>query len=300
MPAPVITPAGPLAMRGNQTQQFTADQAVAWTCQSPGVITSGGLYTAPNKPGSFTVTATNVNGSDQVTVTVTPVLAYDPDVGSEGGARKIVKASEGTRRRRWTRRRSGAVRFYDLKFGERPEAETEAVLALWEACWPVAPFYWRDPMLVQERLFIFDGPVSYTRVSRGVYDYKFPLKEWVVYGPGMGVTPTSSVFPFIPDYGLELEVSAETFSSDAPDMSRAARSLAGTTKARSELGFYSRPPAELVQVEGIWNYHYPGREITFQHGSFINLTDSYLIDSDLSWTYSEHNLVDYKFAVREA
>jgi hypothetical protein len=299
MPLPIITPPPPVALRGLQSQLFTADQPVVWTCEEPGTITAGGLYTAPNRPGNFDISAENA--ALEITdffVTVTPVHAYDASVGSEGQTKKIVKVNESVKTRRWTRKRSGAVRFYQLQFNERPEAEYHAARALYESCWPSAPFYWRDAVLNQERLFIFDSPFSLTRVTRGIYDYKFSLKEWLTYGVGTGITPVSSIFPYVADYGLEFELAGETFSSDALDMSREARLVDGTMKARTELTFYGRTPAEFLAAEAFWNYHYPGREITFQYGAQTNLTGAYKIDSDFSWHYTEHNLVDYKFIVR--
>jgi hypothetical protein len=68
------------------TQQFTAtvtgatDQSVTWTA-SDGLITSGGLYTAPAQAGTYTITATSVEdpeSSGTATVQVRPQVAIDP------------------------------------------------------------------------------------------------------------------------------------------------------------------------------------------------------------------------------
>lgn len=309
MPAPTINPIS-AALRGKATQQFTASNVVAfnvaWSC-SAGTISPTGLYTAPNVNGTYTVTATRVSGdvfgpagqTGTVPVSVIAGLDYAPGMESAGATKRHVEVSEGVRTKRWTVGRGPALRFYDLKFPGRPTAEADEQFAVWEANYPHLPVYFTDPFLQQERKFLFDSKIKRTRVSRGVWDYEFSLRELKVYAPGSG-SAVSTIFPYVPDYGFDMEEGKEVFSSDAWDMSRAARALDGTQKGRVEVGFYGRAAAEFLADEARWIYCYPGRAVTFQYAAQTGLTGDFLIDSDLSWQYSQHNMIDYKFIVRTA
>lgn len=91
MAVPVITPGGPLTKRGKQVQAFTATGGVtAWSCVRAvdGQPVTGTFanadadsadWTAPNISETYTVIATNADGSDSVTVTVTAVVPFVPD-----------------------------------------------------------------------------------------------------------------------------------------------------------------------------------------------------------------------------
>lgn len=306
MPAPTITPAG-AALRGKATQQFAVTNAgtnIAWTC-SGGAITAGGLYTAPNVNGSYTVTARRtatdgfgtLNEQASVTVTVIAGLDYVPGLGSTGATKKRVDVSEGVLRRRWPVGRGPALRHYDLEFPARGTAESDEQFAVWLANYPEKPVYFTDPFLLQERKFLFDSEFSRTRVSRGVWSYGFSLREVKVYAPGSGA-PVSSVLPYVPSYSFELEEGKEIFTSDAWDGSRAARALAGTHKPRVALSFLAVGKADFLGLEASWMYHYPGRALTLQYAAQTGLASEWLIDSDFSWRYSQHNMADIKFIVR--
>ncbi|MBV9146090.1 MAG: choice-of-anchor D domain-containing protein, partial [Acidobacteria bacterium] len=93
------------------TQQFTAtvtgtsNTAVTWTA-SGGTVTTGGLYTAPNTAGTYTVTATSVadttkSGSATVTVTAPPPpisVSIAPTTASlqTGGTQQFTATVTGT------------------------------------------------------------------------------------------------------------------------------------------------------------------------------------------------------------
>lgn len=91
MAIPVITPGGPLVKRGKATQSFTATGGVdAWTCEraSDGQPVTGTFsnddadsadWEAPNISEVYLVKATNADGFDSVTVTVTAVVPFVPD-----------------------------------------------------------------------------------------------------------------------------------------------------------------------------------------------------------------------------
>jgi hypothetical protein len=88
MPAPVITPAGPLTKRGKDVQAFTATNGVTtWTAPEGGTLSgtssSAATWTAPNKTGTFTVRATNASGTTSVTINVTAVVPFVPDYECE-------------------------------------------------------------------------------------------------------------------------------------------------------------------------------------------------------------------------
>jgi hypothetical protein len=83
-----ITPISPAnATTGTAPQTFTATasggptNALTWSA-SAGTITSGGVWTPPNTPGTYTITATSVdNPADYVTTTATisaPVITAQP------------------------------------------------------------------------------------------------------------------------------------------------------------------------------------------------------------------------------
>ena len=306
MAAPIINPLG-AALRGKATQQFAVTNTVApvtWTCVG-GSITAGGLYTAPNVNGSYTVKATRSatdfwgTAGEQATVAVTVIagLDYAPGVESSGATKKHVDVSEGVLARRWPVGRGPALRYYDLEFPVRPTAEADEQFAVWQANYPDLPVYFTDPYLLQERKFLFDSKFSRARISRGLWSYKFSLREVKAYQPGEGA-PVSSIFPYVPDYGFELEEGKEVFTSDAWDGSRAARALAGTHKPRVELSFYGLGKDTFLGLEANWIYNYPGRAVTFQYAAQTGLAGEWLIDSDLSWQYSQHNMTDCKFIVR--
>jgi hypothetical protein len=230
---------------------------------------------------------------------VTPTLNVTPTwPGSRGATRKNVSVSDAVRGRRWTVGRSPALRFYDLEFSDRPDAETSEVQALWEGNYPDLPVFWTDAFVGQERKFLFDAKFHRERAGRLYHNYKLSLREVAVYAPG-SASAVSSVFPYVPDYGYEMEFGKESFSSEAWDWSRAARAEEGTQKRRVELTFYGRPAAEFLAAEGFWIYHYPGRELTFLHAAPTGLAGQFLIDSEFSWEYASNSLVNYKFIARE-
>lgn len=230
---------------------------------------------------------------------ITPTLNVTPSwPGSRGATRKNVSVSEGVRARRWTVGRSPALRFYDLEFSDRPDAETSGVQALWEGNYPDLPVFWTDAFVGQERKFLFDSKFHRERAGRLFYNYKFSLREVVVYAPGAGAA-IASVFPYVADYGFEFELGKDVLSSEAWDWSRAARAEEGTQKRRVELTFYGRDAAEFLAAEGFWIYHYPGRALTFQHAAQTGLTGQFVLDSEFSWEYAANSRVNYKFIARE-
>lgn len=295
MSVPVITPASAV-LRGKQTQLFTADQSVVWSA-GVGAISAGGLYTAPNWTTADTVTAAAGAEQGHAPVAVTGVLGYDPDNGSEGETRRNVRASEGVHLRRWTQRRSPALRFLKLNFTNRPTTEFDDVYGLWDHCYPELPIYWHDAFFDQERKYYFDGPLTYVRTGRGSWDYKLSLREVALYVPGAGAA-VAGPFPFVASYGQEVESAREVLLSDADDWSRAASAVAGTTKRRFEIVFHERGRAEVLAAESFWKYYFPNRAFAFHAGQ--GLTGEFKPDGPFSWTYQPGGVADYKFTVREA
>lgn len=298
MPSYVIAPAAGIVLRGNETQQFTANEPTTWEVNK-GAISAGGLYTAPNRTCTDTLLATSQTSGQtaNATIAVTGVLSFDPTNGSEGATRRNVRASDGVHLRRWTERRSPALRFLKLNFSDRATAELDDVLGLWSANYPDLPLYWFDRFFNQERKYLFDGPVTYTRVGPHAYNYKLSLREVALYVPGAG-TPVSSVFPYVASYGQEIERGREVLQSDADDWSRVARAEAGTDKRRFEIVFYDRAPAEVLGAESFWKYYYPNKTLQLHAGQGIS--GNFKIDSELAWTYQPGGLADYRFTVREA
>jgi len=301
---PIITPSS-ATLRGLNTLLLTADRPCNWSAPTGGTCTpgSGGLsctYTPINQTKNFSVLAApfDASGVSSVTVSVEAEISLHPQLSSSGSTRKHVDVSEGVRGRRWTISRSPALRFYDLEFTDRPDADFQQMSAAWDNNYPALPFFWTDPFLNQERKFLFDSKMNWTRAGRGYYDFKVSLREQKVYQPG-AIIPASSVFPFMIDYGFEVEVGKEIESSDAEDWSRAARALPGTRRRRIEMTCFGRSAAEFLQAEAFWIYNYPGRVWTLQHAGVLGLAGSFQMDSFLSWQYKQHNMVDYKFIARE-
>jgi hypothetical protein len=88
MAVPVITPGGPLAKRGKAVQALTATGGVtSWTTSGgalSGTGPAGATWTAPNISETYTVTATNADGSDVLTIVVIAVVPFVPDWDFEG------------------------------------------------------------------------------------------------------------------------------------------------------------------------------------------------------------------------
>ena len=88
-PRVMVSPASVTVPEG-ATQQFTANVAVTWSA-SCGSISTSGLYTAPNQPGSCTVTATdssNNTGSASVTVVAATVTVSPTSATLQEGAKQ--------------------------------------------------------------------------------------------------------------------------------------------------------------------------------------------------------------------
>ncbi|MCA1557165.1 MAG: hypothetical protein LC731_01340, partial [Acidobacteria bacterium] len=157
--------------------------------------------------------------------------------------------------------------------------------------------YWRDPFLDQERRFYIESFIEYARVSRGIYDYSLSLREIRPYQPGT-IEAVDAAFPYLPDYGSEVQMTREVFSSDAWDWSRVASALDGTTKERVKVVFSARGVAEFLVAENFWSYFYPWGKVTFPVAAA--LAGEYYIDSELSFSYAQHNMINYEFMVRRA
>lgn len=82
MPAPVITPGGPLAKRGKSITHFTSDINVVWTTDGgtlTGVLAQAVDWTAPNNSGDWHLTGTSAPPPPNTDIVLIAVEAVIPN-----------------------------------------------------------------------------------------------------------------------------------------------------------------------------------------------------------------------------
>ena len=178
MSQPIVTPDSAV-MRGQRTQVFTADQLVTWTA-SAGTISAGGLYTAPNVTGTYTVTARNAaNETRSVTISVTAAIYRVPSYTYPVSEDKKVLRFEPESGPEQTRTKRGHKRRVEFNANDRQKAEVLEMRALWRAHYGIAGkyVYFTDPDLGEEALYKIDSLWKSERVRPNLYNYSFVLQE---------------------------------------------------------------------------------------------------------------------------
>lgn len=145
MAAPIIAPSTVTGLRSNQTKQFTADQAVTWSCNA-GSISSGGLFTpVANLTRDYAITATN--GSSQATsVSFSVIGVFDWDIARPIADKfrkefRVFNSRAGTRETRIDRQK---IQTIEIRSSFYSAEEREAILSFWDAHHPHKDFYFYD------------------------------------------------------------------------------------------------------------------------------------------------------------
>jgi hypothetical protein len=301
---PVITPDSPLVVRGLHSQAFESDINVSWAA-SGGQIYSFGpkslTWIAPNRAGTYQITATPQDDGPATvtTVTVEAEWIYDPSEGSDGATRKKVFASEAISRARQLRAKSGARRFYNLTFTEREEIELTEAEAFFN--WhnlQALPFYWTNKTLGQERRFIFEtATIDWTAQSFNAFDYQLGLRELDAVRHWPEGTELAT-FPYVPDYAYEAKSGLPASRSDAPAGQRVSRADGGGGRSYI-LKFDSRSASEFLSAEDFWNLHYPGRCFYFTDPLRPSISGVYEFDGDITHRDLRGPNLDYTLLIRE-
>jgi hypothetical protein len=179
MPAPVITPSGPLTKRGKDVQHFSANQSVTWT-KSGGTFsgTTGTAvdWTAPNISGSYTVTATNGSSdSTTVTITVTAVVPFGPDRDFEpvDGKKVLLFEAEDGSRQTTVKGRKDTFPFIR---NTAKKSEHDEMKQFWNDNYPGKQVYFTVPG-DSEALWWIDSDFKRKGRLTNLWGYSFDLKK---------------------------------------------------------------------------------------------------------------------------
>ena len=179
MPAPVITPAGPLAKRGKDVQAFTATNGVTSWATSGGTLSgtgaAGATWTAPNVGGIYTVTATNASGSTQVTITVTGVVPFMPSWEFEPEDDKKVLVFDPDVGDRQTRTK-GTKSTFPFVRNNCQKAELDEMRAFHAAHYPGKKVYFQPPD-DSDSLWWIDSGFKMKRTRTNLASYSFVLRK---------------------------------------------------------------------------------------------------------------------------
>jgi hypothetical protein len=217
-----------------------------------------------------------------------------PSFPVEVETRKQVFVSQSEKGVRQSLTKSKSYRFYTLPFNSRKQAEYAALEPIWAALYPELSFAWVNAVLDASGDFYFDSPLKWTPARNNLLNYSLVLKRKT---PLASEEPDSSAMPFAPSYGYEGNPTREALVSDAVDYSRQAAALSAQ-KQLFNLVFRARSLAELLEMELFWDWHYPGRQISFTD-PVLDVDGNFWIDSNFKWRVLATSLVEYSFAIRE-
>lgn len=208
--------------------------------------------------------------------------------------RKEVRLSQSEPGVRQSGVKSKSFRFYTLEFRGRQRSEFGTFQPLWEETYPAWTFEWVNPVFDASGEFYVDSAVKWVPRRQNLVDYSVVLRQKL---PIATSVPDSNALPYSPDYGSEGSPTKQVVVSDAPDMTRQAAELSDVMWPFN-LSFRSRYLAEALAMEQFWNYHYPGRPITYTDPT-LGVAGNFWIDSNFKWRVLRNNLVEYSFAIRE-
>lgn len=217
-----------------------------------------------------------------------------PSYPVEIETKKNVLASQSEKGARQVGAKSRAFRFYTLPFKGRKRAEFDTFQPLWEDTYPGWTFEWTNAVFDASGEFYVDSPLTWVPARHNLLDYSLVLKQ---KSPIATAVPASNELPFLPSYNYDAKPMKEVVVSDAPSGSRRALELS-TVLWPFNLTFRSRPLAEVLEMEQFWDYHYPGRPVSYTD-PVLNISGLFWVDSNFKWSVRDLNLVDYAFALRE-
>lgn len=217
-----------------------------------------------------------------------------PSYPVEIETRKTVLVSQSETGARQTLVKSKSFRFYTLEFRGRKRVEFDDFQPLWEDTYPTWSFEWVNPVFDASGEFYFDSGVRVTPARMNLVSYGVVLKQ---RSPITTVVQASNALPFSPSYNYDGSPNKQVLVSDSPDQSRVATELSGVWWPFNLL-FQSKSLAECLLMEQFWDYHYPGRQITYTD-PVLGVAGNFWLDSNFKWRVRGVNLVDYSFAIRE-
>jgi hypothetical protein len=218
-----------------------------------------------------------------------------PSYPVEIETKKTVLLSQSETGARQTLVKSKSFRFYTLQFRNRKRSEFDDFQPLWEDAYPSWTFQWENSIFDANGEFYFDSPVRWQPARMNLVSYSVALKR---QAPITTVVQPSNALPSSPSYNYDGTPNKQVLISDSPDQSRVATELSSVWWPFNLL-FQSRSLAECLLMEQFWDYHYPGRQITYTD-PVLGVAGDFWIDSIFKWRVRGVNLVDYSFAVREA
>lgn len=252
------------------------------------------VWTPPAEAGVYTIRLTDGLTSAEATIEVLETRDLLPSFPVEVETRKQVSVFQTETGVRESIMKSRSYRFYTLEFLTRKQAEYKDLEPFWAAIYPDARFAWVNVSLDASGEFYFDSALKWTPARNNLLNYSLVLKRKSPVATG---DPGSNVMPFVPSYGYEGDPMRESLVSDAVDFSRQAAPLSAQ-KRLFNLTFQARSLAELLEMEIFWDWHYPGRQISFTD-PVLGVDGDFWIDSNFKWRVLARNLVEYSFDVRE-
>lgn len=181
MAVPVITPGGPLTKRGKEVQVFTATGVVVSWTTSGGTLSAtgpaGATWTAPNKSGTYTVTATNADGEDVVTITVTGIVPFVPSRPLEVETKKKVLLFEPEIGDRQTSTKGAKKKTWQFTTANRRKVEFLELETFWDDNYPGGKVYFTHPYTSVESLYWIDSNLKEQWAFNNLVAYSFVLTE---------------------------------------------------------------------------------------------------------------------------
>lgn len=168
-------------MRGKASQVFTATNGVdSWTT-SGGTLSAtgpaGATWTAPNAGGTFTVTATNGDGEDVVTITVKAVVPFNPSKGYQVTNKKKVLLFVPDDGPRQTSTKGPSKRTFEFVCNVRQKAEFLEMFAFWDWNYPGQTVYLTHPGTGIESLYWIDSDLKEQWDFTNLMGYSFVATE---------------------------------------------------------------------------------------------------------------------------
>lgn len=187
MPAPIITPAGPLIRDGKSLTDFTADQDVTWATSGgtlSNVLAQSVTWEALNQSGVWTLSGDN--GPDAPTVVSITVRAVIPNFWTWRNpihAKKDVLIFKPVYGPTQTRGFGDSSPIHDWELGNE-DSEIDNFLelkAFWDWHHPGRPFDLVDPVLEERRTYESDSDLNYHYNDSGGVSWSMRIKEAYPY-----------------------------------------------------------------------------------------------------------------------
>jgi hypothetical protein len=217
-----------------------------------------------------------------------------PSAPVEVETRKAVTVHEAPNGARYFIRRSKAFRFYTLQYNLRSLEEYNLMRVMWLNNYPRTPVLWTNTEAdTGGEEFYIDAPIKSVPQAANALTYYIVLRAKT---PQAIVVPDDNIVPFSPSYGYDTQDAKAVNLSDGVSFARAVASLSG--KKRSfNLVFKNRQLTEFLEMEEFWDYHYPGKTVSFVD-SYLGVTLNYRFTSNLKWSL-KNEFVEYSFSILE-